>query len=78
MVTGALQEYLWYLFICVWRQGKCFIAGLCLTLYTGLQVKLWWRVHVMGEPAEPVIPSGYLTLIPLNGAHWQSALLWLC
>lgn len=34
-----------------------------------LQAKVWWRVNVMGEPAEPVVPSGYLTLIPLNGAR---------
>ncbi len=34
-----------------------------------VQAKLWWRVNVMGEPAEPVVPSGYLTLIPLNGAQ---------
>ena len=31
----------------------------------------------MGEPAEPVIPSGYLTLIPLNGAPGQLAVLFL-
>ena len=32
-----------------------------------MQAKLWYRTHVLGEPAEPVVPSGYLTLIPLNG-----------
>ena len=46
-----------------------------LRLTACVQVKLWWRVHVKGEPAEPVIPSGYLTLIPLNGVSRQSALL---
>ncbi len=32
-----------------------------------MQFKQWWRVRIMGEPAEPVPPSGYMTLIPLNG-----------
>jgi hypothetical protein len=32
-----------------------------------LQLKQWWRVRVLGEPSEPVPPSGYMTLIPLNG-----------
>ncbi|BDA49528.1 probable transmembrane protein 106B at N-terminal half [Coccomyxa sp. Obi] len=31
--------------------------------------KQWWRVRIMGEPAEPVPPSGYMTLIPLNDAR---------
>ena len=39
-----------------------------LTLMLALQMKEWWRVKIMGEPQEPVPPSGYMTLIPLNGA----------
>ena len=32
-----------------------------------MQIKQWWRVRVLGEPSEPIPPSGYMTLIPLNG-----------
>lgn len=39
------------------------------TDHVALQMKEWWRVRVMGEPSEPVPPSGYMTLIPLNGVH---------
>ena len=43
-------------------------AVLTLMLALQLQLKEWWRVKIMGEPQEPVPPSGYMTLIPLNGA----------
>ncbi|KAK9838193.1 hypothetical protein WJX81_007935 [Elliptochloris bilobata] len=48
---------------------------------TWSRVKLWWRVHILGEPSEPVIPSGYLTLIPLNDARLKPqrrVCLYLC
>ena len=43
-----------------------------------LQVKQWWRVRVMGEPSEPIPPSGYMTLIPLNGARRCALTMWAC
>ena len=39
------------------------------------KVKKWWRSHVLGQPVQPPTPSGYLTLIPLNGAYSQPTIM---